>query len=50
MKPKNEIEYPRCKRCGRKLLSDESKQLGMGKTCFRKYMNLNNHKPLIPRK
>lgn len=27
-----------CRRCHRKLLSEESKKLGFGKTCYKKYM------------
>lgn len=43
----NKLEQTTCKRCGRKLKNPEAIKLGMGKTCFKKYMSENNHKPLI---
>ena len=36
-----------CFRCGRKLKSEQSKLLGMGPTCYKKWQNENNTKPLI---
>lgn len=42
----NDLKQTTCKRCGRKLRSEKAIELGMGPTCFRKYMNENNHKKL----
>lgn len=39
--------HPLCFRCGRKLRSEESQKLGMGPTCYRKWQNEQNTKPLI---
>ena len=36
-----------CRRCGRKLRSDESKQRGMGDTCYRKWQAEQNKKKLV---
>lgn len=42
----NRLESVLCKRCGRKLKTKASIDLGMGITCFKKYQNENNHKKL----
>lgn len=42
----NDIESTTCKRCGRKLRSKKAIEIGMGVTCWRKYVNENNHKRL----
>lgn len=39
--------YYKCLRCGRKLKSEESKQIGFGKTCYKKYMSEDNRKQLF---
>ena len=39
--------HPLCFRCGRKLRSEESRKLGMGPVCYRKWQNEQNTKPLI---
>ena len=39
--------HPLCFRCGRKLRTEESKKLGMGPTCYRKWKNESSTKPLI---
>lgn len=39
--------YGQCLRCGRKLKTEESRLLGMGKTCYKKYMTENTHKKLF---
>lgn len=36
-----------CLRCGRKLKSIESKELGFGKICWEKYSSENNYKQLF---
>lgn len=36
-----------CRRCGRKLISEESKSRGMGETCYRKWITENQHKKLF---
>lgn len=36
-----------CRRCGRKLRSEEAKQRGMGQVCYRKWMAEDNHKKLF---
>lgn len=40
-------EYINCLRCGRKLKSEESKQLGFGKICWEKYSKEDKHKQLF---
>lgn len=42
---KDELKNTRCKVCGRRLKSEESIKMGMGKTCQRKY--LTGHKVLF---
>jgi len=37
-----------CRRCGRKLRSDKSKERGMGNTCYHKWYEKDNHKKLFP--
>ena len=39
--------YEKCIRCGRKLKSDESKELGFGKVCFEKWNSELNMKKLF---
>lgn len=36
-----------CRRCGRKLRSEEAKQRGMGYICYQKWMAEDNHKKLF---
>lgn len=36
-----------CRRCGRKLRSEEAKQKGMGPVCYKKWMAEDNHKKLF---
>ena len=36
-----------CRRCGRKLRSEEAKQRGMGYVCYQKWMAEDNHKKLF---
>ena len=36
-----------CRRCGRKLRSEESKQKGMGDTCYKKWQAEQNKKKLF---
>ena len=36
-----------CRRCGRKLRSDEAKQRGMGYTCYKKWKEESNKKKLF---
>ena len=43
----NKLEKTSCKRCGRKLKSSTSIELGMGPTCWKKYVLENNHKKLF---
>lgn len=31
-------EYTYCKRCNRKLKSEQARQLGFGSTCYKKYV------------
>lgn len=48
-KEKQEQESTRqttCKRCGRKLKNPEAIQLGIGSTCWKKFVEENNHKKL----
>lgn len=40
-------EYPVCKRCGRKLKSEEARLRGMGKICWLKYHTESERKPLF---
>lgn len=40
-------EYLVCIRCGRKLKSEESKQLGFGPTCYKKWKNETLSKKLL---
>lgn len=35
---------PVCKRCGRKLRSDEAKERGMGKVCWEKSQHTSKHR------
>lgn len=39
--------FTECKRCGRKLKTPESQELGMGKVCWKKWQNEHNHKQLF---
>lgn len=43
----NKLECTTCKRCGRKLKNQKAIELGMGQTCWRKYLKENNHKELF---
>ena len=36
-----------CRRCGRKLRSEEAKQRGMGAVCYQKWMSEDRHKKLF---
>ena len=36
-----------CRRCGRKLRSDVSKERGMGEVCYNKWLIEDNHKKLF---
>ena len=36
-----------CRRCGRKLKNPEAIKIGMGTTCYRKFLRENNHKKLF---
>ena len=42
----NDIKQTICKRCGRKLRTDEAINRGMGIICWNKWLNENNHKKL----
>ena len=42
----NEAKQTTCKRCGRKLRTEEAINRGMGITCWRKWQKENNHKKL----
>ena len=42
---KIEIKY--CRRCGRKLKSEESKKLGLGRCCYKKELRTKYTKPLF---
>ena len=42
----NDIKQTTCKRCGRKLRTEEAINRGMGITCWRKWQKENNHKKL----
>lgn len=41
------MQYEKCLRCGRKLKTEESKELGFGKICWIKYNSENNYKELF---
>lgn len=41
------MQYENCLRCGRKLKTEESKNLGFGKICWEKYNSENNYKELF---
>lgn len=43
----NKLEQTTCKRCGRKLKTEETIKIGMGKTCWYKYLKEDNHKKLF---
>lgn len=40
-------QHPLCFRCGRKLKTEESKKIGMGPVCYRKWQSEQHVKPLI---
>ena len=42
----NEAKQTTCKRCGKKLRTEEAINRGMGITCWRKWQKENNHKRL----
>ena len=42
------VLHERCLRCGRKLTSEASKQLGYGKTCWEKFNGEDNWQELYP--
>lgn len=42
----NELKQTTCKRCGRKLKTEQAIEIGMGAVCWRKYQLENNHKKL----
>lgn len=42
---KKEVGY--CRRCGRKLKKQESKQAGFGNVCLKKYLAENSKAPLF---
>lgn len=46
----NDKEQTTCKRCGRKLKNPEAIKIGMGKTCWNKYIKEDNHKQLFHNK
>lgn len=41
------IEIPICKRCGRRLKTDDAIERGMGKTCWLKAQTSQDKKPLF---
>ena len=41
------ILYEKCLRCGRKLKSESSKELGFGKVCWEKYNSEDNYMELF---
>ena len=43
----NELKQTTCKRCGRKLKNPTAIEVGMGATCWRKFLAENNHKKLF---
>lgn len=46
----NKLEQATCKRCGRKLRNPKAIEVGMGETCWKKYIDENNHKQLFRQK
>jgi DNA-directed RNA polymerase subunit RPC12/RpoP len=44
---KQNSQHRLCFRCGRKLKSDESKERGMGPTCWKKYQEEQSTQPLF---
>lgn len=44
---KNEKIYTYCRRCGRRLKTQESRRLGLGKCCYKKEVNTKYTKPLF---
>lgn len=46
-KQNNDVIHLKCLRCNRPLKDPESQKIGMGKTCFSKYKQENNHKKLF---
>jgi len=42
-----EVEIKYCRRCGRKLKSEESKKLGLGRCCYNKEVRTKYTKPLF---
>lgn len=43
----NDLKQTTCKRCGRKLKTPKSIELGIGKTCYRKWQKECKVKPLF---
>lgn len=43
----NELEQTICKRCGRKLKNPKAIELGMGATCWKKFIDEDTHKKLF---
>lgn len=43
----NELEQTTCKRCGRKLKNPKAIELGMGATCWKKFIEEDIHKKLF---
>lgn len=43
----NDLQKTTCKRCGRKLKTKASIELGMGPTCWKKFVEQNKHKKLF---
>ena len=43
----NELKQTTCKRCGRKLRTESTIAIGMGKTCWKKFILEDNHKKLF---
>lgn len=41
------MQHEKCLRCGRKLRTESSKELGFGKICWEKYNNEDNYKQLF---
>lgn len=44
---KNDNTYTYCRRCGRKLKTQESKKLGLGSCCYKKEVKTKYTKPLF---
>lgn len=44
---KNQNQVHLCRRCGRKLKSEESKSRGMGESCYKKWIAEHGHKKLF---